>query len=83
MASCGLRISRASAIGPWPPSSCRAEADVFARKVLAAVNLVHKDYVQEIAAGRLAGWAIRGLCQRLEETKVLDDFGGRLSQSES
>jgi C-terminal peptidase prc len=58
----------------------RSECVEFANKVMAAVNLVRNDYVKELNQGEMVRWAVRGLCQRVDEKQVLTEFSDRLAK---
>jgi len=58
----------------------KKECADFAAKVMAAVRMVQTEYVKEVNQGEMVGWAVRGLCRRLEERKVLADLTDRLSK---
>jgi C-terminal peptidase prc len=50
----------------------RADAQDFARKVLAAAQMVRERYIKELKQGELVGWAVRGLYERAGEVLPAD-----------
>ncbi len=57
----------------------RETAEVYAARTISGVQMVRKDYVKELNAGEMVGWAIRGLYRRVE-MKLPADLRERLDK---
>jgi C-terminal peptidase prc len=56
------------------------DAETYAKRVLRGVYMLKEQYVKELNAGEMTGWAIRGMYRRLEE-KVPGEIKDRLEKA--